>query len=336
MIRSEQDDGVVQQLFLAQRPDDQPQLMVDMGAERVKGASDRGDLRGVVFVAPNAFRRDRIGQVLHPAPVIAQGQVDVAIAIHVEIGLQWHQRRVRMAIGQIPEARAGRIAALDLADHLLGRPVGDMQVFAQVPRAVDIAVRAHPVVELLARMALVAQPDFVIIHHAILGAAFFVQLHVVKADPVALGKDMQLADRLRLIAGGGKGCGQSVARHRKLVVIDAVAMPPRRGAGHQRTARRHADRTFAGRVDETGAIAAQFVQRRGLDHRMARRPQQMPRPLIDGDQQDVRPVGCHQRSPRLICSRSCRKVSVLAKPRSMWSRISAIIASRSSPCASST
>jgi hypothetical protein len=44
VIGRKADNGIVEDAFLTQRPDKDAQLMVDMGAEGIEGATDSGDL----------------------------------------------------------------------------------------------------------------------------------------------------------------------------------------------------------------------------------------------------------------------------------------------------
>ena len=199
---------------------------------------------------------------------------------------------MRMAVGQVPERRPGRVAALDGAHHRTRRPVGGVGVFRQVPRAADVAVVAHAVAELPAGEALVAEEQLVVVGHAVLGAALLVQNHVVEADAVALRVDVQLADRVGLVAGGAKRPGKGgQVRHRHAFGEHAVAVGARAGAGHQRAPRRDAHRALRVGVGVADAGAGERVEGGGLNRRVAGAAEQRRRPVVGGDQEHVGTLG---------------------------------------------
>ena len=222
-------------------------------------------------------------------------RVDVDAAVEVEVALQGRQRRVRVAEGQVPEAGPGRVAALDHAAHLARRPGGGVAVLGQVPGAEGVLVVAHAVGEAHAGVPLVGQEEIVIVDGAEVGAALFVEDHVVEADAVALGEDVELADGVRLVAGvaeslrHGRQAGHGLGR-----LEDPVAVSARRCARHQGAPRRDADRAFAVGVGEAGAAAGQLVEGGGEDGRVAGFPEEGSGPVVGGDQEHVRSVVCHR------------------------------------------
>ena len=59
-----------------------------------------------------------------------------------------------MTIGKVPERGPVGIAALDSAHHLLGGPVGGVQLLGQVPGTCAVFIVAHTVVEMTPRFSI--------------------------------------------------------------------------------------------------------------------------------------------------------------------------------------
>ncbi len=60
----------------------------------------------------------------------------------------------------------------------------------------------------LPRQAFLPQPELVVVDRAQLGPSLLGQNHVIKADAITLGIDVQLAHGIGLVAGIAKGLGQ--------------------------------------------------------------------------------------------------------------------------------
>ncbi|NJM92868.1 MAG: hypothetical protein HC861_09840 [Rhodospirillaceae bacterium] len=134
VIAGEQDDGVVKQLLLAQRADDDPELVVDVRALGVKRTARVGKLvrlqrRPEVHHLLQGWR-----QCLRLRPLARHRPVDLAAGVALEIVLERHDRGMGIDVGQVPERGPGRVAPLDDAAHLFARPVGRMATLGQVPR----------------------------------------------------------------------------------------------------------------------------------------------------------------------------------------------------------
>ena len=144
---------------------------------------------------------ERIGQIIEVAcPSAVVRLVDLNIAVEVEIALQGHQRRMRVAEGQVPKAGLGWVAPLNHPAHLARRPSGGVAVLRQMIGAEGIFVVAHAVGKAHPRMALVREEEIVVVNSTQVRSALFVEQHVVEADAVALGIDVELANGIRLVA----------------------------------------------------------------------------------------------------------------------------------------
>jgi len=228
MIGGEDDDRVIEDAFLAQAADHQPQLVVDLGDERVIGPAHVGHLLG----------RDRGEAVLHGAqqprrvllPLRRKRLGHGATGVAGDVAAERRQRRVWMGEGEIPEPRPRGIAAADLPRRHPRGPVGDVQRVRQVPRRPAVFVVAHAVQELRPGMARVGQRDFVIVGPAEMRAPFLGAQHVVETDAVAHRVDVQLAGGEGLVAGAAEGVGQRrhALRHGQGGLEVAVAVAARR------------------------------------------------------------------------------------------------------------
>ena len=161
-------------------------------------------------------------------------------------------------------------------------------LFRQVPRPPDVVVVAHTVQKLLADQPLFAQVDFIVVRWAVLGPAFFTQLHVIETGTGAGRVDMQFSDRERLISAGSKSvCNRWHGGQRQLGLKAAVAVRAWRGAREQGSARRNADGAFRVRSWKPYATAGQLIQRGRLHRGMAGCAKQMARPVVSGNQQNI-------------------------------------------------
>ena len=257
MVGREANNGIAEQPLLAQGADDYAKLVVNLGAERVEGPANAPNLRPLEMgVGPlNDF--ERVGQIIEAAcPSAVVRRVHIDVAVQVEIALQGDQRWVRMAERQIPEAGLGRVAPFDHPAHLMRRPSGGVAVLGQVIGAEGVLIVAHAVGESHARMAFVCEEEIVVVNRAQVWSALFVEEHIVKANAVALGIDVELANGIRLVA-----CVAESLRHGRQIghgsgwLEDPVAVGARRSARHQGAASGDADRAFAIGVGEAGAAA---------------------------------------------------------------------------------
>ena len=257
VVRREANNGIVEQPLLAQGADDHAKLMVDLGAERVEGAANAQNLWPLEVDFGTLIDFERIRQIVKVAcPSAVVRRVDLNIAVEVEIALQGHQRRMRVAEGQVPEAGLGRVAPLNHPAHLARRPSGGVAVFGQVPRAEGVFVVAHAVGKPHARMALVREEEIVVVNSTQVRSALFVEEHVVETNAVALGIDVELANSIRLVACVAEGlCHGWQLGHGGGRFEDPVAVGARRSARHQGATSGDADRAFAIGVGEASAAA---------------------------------------------------------------------------------
>ena len=281
--------------------------MIDVGAERIEGAPGGGDLRrsGQVRLAHAdgaQAQRQTLG-ILRPGA--AAGLVDRLLAVQLQVGGERDQRRMRVPVGEVPERRPGGVATLDRAYHRRRGPVGGVGMLRQVPGAAHVAVVAHAVVELPAGIAGISEEQLVVVGDPVLGAALFIQDHVVEADAVALGIDVQLAHRTGLVAGVAEGLRQrGQLRHRHALAEVAIAVGARADPGHQGAPRRNAHGTLRVGVGEANPACGQRIERRGLDRRMAGAAEQRGGPVVGGNEQHVGTL-CHE--PILPSLQYCRQ-----------------------------
>ena len=133
-------------------------------------------------------------------------------------------------------------------------------------------------------MAFLAQPELVVVDGAEDGTALLGEDDVVEADAIALGKDMQLADGVSLIAGVAEGLGHGrQLRHWLLHLEDAIPVRAGGCAGHQRAAGRNADRALGIGVCVAHAGAGEAIQGRGADCGMPGPAHQVGGPVVGGD-----------------------------------------------------
>ena len=292
MVAGKKDNRVVQQPLLSQGADQHPQLMVDMGAQRVERAANRLQFAIAMRRWPMRANRGQRRRQFRIRPRSAERRIHVIDRIQPEVALQWNQRRVRVRVRDMPQPRLARVASLDQFGSFAGDPIGDVQPLRQVPRAVQVVVVVHAVEVLLPRGTLFGEKDVVVVHRAELRATLLGEHDVVEADAVALRIDMHLAHRIRLVAAVAKGlrqCGQIGHLEGRREI--AVPMRGRVGAGHDGAARRNADRTFRVGAREARTEARQVVERRRQDRRVAGGAQQLSWPLIDKHEE-------HMRAPR--------------------------------------
>ncbi len=167
-----------------------------------------------------------------------------------------------------------------------------MAVFRQVPGPVQIVVVIHAAGELLAREAAVGQEDFVIVDGPQVRPALLGQLGLVETDPVPGRIDVQLADGVGLVPGIAERLGQAgqMMGPRGDGAEDSVAVGARLRAGHQCPAGGDADRALRVGARVADAVARELIERRRLDDRVPGAPEQPPRPLVGGHEQDIRPL----------------------------------------------
>ena len=160
----------------------------------------------------------------------------------------------------------------------------------QVPGPPVVLVVGHAVVELTSRKPLISKVNVVVVQGAPLRAPFVVQEHAVKADPVALRVNVQLAHGIGLVAGiAERLCHCRDIGHRQLIVEHPVAMRPGAHPRHQGAAGRNADRAFRIGVCVPHACCGKLVQARGYDRWITGKTEMLGSPVIGHDQQDVRP-----------------------------------------------
>ena len=161
-----------------------------------------------------------------------------------------------MAERQIPEPGLGRVAPFDHPAHLVCRPSGGVAVLGQVIGAEGVFIVAHAVGESHARMASVCEEEIVVVNRSQVWPPLFVEEHIVEANAVALGIDVELANGIRLVAGVAEGLGHGrQLGHGSGWLEDPVAVGARRSARHQGAASGDADRAFAIGVGEASAAA---------------------------------------------------------------------------------
>ena len=293
VVGREHDDRVVQQTFFAQGAYHKAHLVVDVRAQGVKRPADACNLarRHVLPLGPD--HPQEVGQAVRiSAPVPRARIVHVQVPVQVQIGLERHQRRMGMHVGQVPEGRPGWIAPLDLPAHRPGNPIRGVVGFGEVPRPEGVLVVAHAVGIAQAGLSLIPQPKIVVVHRTQNGTALFHQHHIVETDPIPLRVHVELAHRLGLVAVVAEGLGQGrEGRHGLQHLEFTVPVGARRHAGHQRSPRRYADGTLAVGVGEPNPAARQGVQCRGPDHRMSGRAHQPGRPVVGANQQHVGVAG---------------------------------------------
>ena len=253
VIRCEANRGFVEQALLAQSADHDSELVIDMRAECVKSPQCIEYVMRLHVRAPTANGLEQVRQVPTTPCSVARGE-QFLVRVHPQVRVERDKGRVRMPVRKEPERGLGGIPSLDRTNHLVRRPVRHVQVFRQMPRPRRVIVVAHAVVELAARVAPLGKERFVVVHDAVLGPALFVQHHVVESDSVALRVNMQLADRVSLVAAVAKRLshGRQV-RHRLSLAEIAVAVGARAGSGHEGATRRYADRAFGVGVPEQNA-----------------------------------------------------------------------------------
>ena len=133
-------------------------------------------------------------------------------------------------------------------------------------------------------MALLPQPELVVVDGAEDGTALLGEDDVVEADAIALGKDVQLADGVGLVAGVAEGLGHGrQLRHWLLHFEDAIPVRASGGAGHQGAAGRNADRALGIGVGVADAGTGETVQGRGADCGMPGPSHQVGGPVVGGD-----------------------------------------------------
>ncbi|MEZ5862085.1 MAG: hypothetical protein R3D28_24480 [Geminicoccaceae bacterium] len=161
-----------------------------------------------------------------------------------------------------------------------------------------VVVVVHAVHELLAGMAAVGEVEVVVVDRPQMRPALLREQHVVEADPVARRVDVQLADRIGLVAAIAEALRDGrQARHAVDRAEDPVAVGAGGGAGHQRAPRRDADRAFAVGAAVAHAHGGEPVQGRGLDVGMAGDTEQRPGPLVDHHQHHIRAGLAHAAVP---------------------------------------
>ena len=234
------------------------------------------------------------------------GERNVYVAVEIIVPLEGDEGRVGMAVGEEPEAGPGGVAAADHAAHLVGGPVGDVGLLGQMPGAVAVLVVAHAVGEGAAGMALFAEPELVVVDGAEDGAALLGEDDVVEADAIALGKDVELADGVGLVAGVAEGLGDGrELRHGFLHLEDAVAVGAGGCAGHEGAAGRYANGALGVGVGVADTGAGEAVQRWSADGGMTGTGHEVGGPVVGGDEQDRGRVGagvglgCHCGAPDL-------------------------------------
>ena len=178
-----------------------------------------------------------------------------------------------------------------------------MAVFGQVPGTGDVVVVAEPAGVLLTRIALIRQVELPVVGLAVVQvmASFLVEDHLVEADPVALGIDVELADGMSLIAGLPEEPGQRRhrfrVRHLQVFIEDPVAVAPCGKAGHQAAPGGNTD--GAGRIGavEVDAVAGHLCDGGSHDHRMPGRAGEESGPVVHADEQHVGAFLRHGRVP---------------------------------------
>jgi len=157
-----------------------------------------------------------------------------------------------------------------------------------MPRAPAVLVVGHPAGEALAGVALVPEEEFVVVLDDSLAAAtLLIDPDVVESGAVPLVHQMHFPHGIGLVAGVATGLGERCHRRQGLLRVVPATVGSRGEPGQQGAAGGDANRALAVGVGETHPVRGHLIQGRRHHHRMPRAPEQAPRPLVHGDQDDV-------------------------------------------------
>ena len=200
VVRRETEDRVVQQPLLAQHADQHAQLMIDVCAKSIEGAARQLRLDFVVLARPDGNPRAANRAAIPHPPSIRRRTDRRSPPCHTgrdtsasgtSGGCGWRKERYqkpgRNGSRRLMARHIWSTAQL-VACRCSGRCHG--------PRRVIVV--AHSVAEVLPGVSVVAQEQLVVVLHAILHTALFVQQHIIEAYPIAL-RDRRAACPLRML-----------------------------------------------------------------------------------------------------------------------------------------
>ena len=289
VIGREHDDGVIENTLLTDCADHGADFLVDMRAECVERAPCPPDF-ALRIHATSLHCLEEIGEfVRHPGPVAAKGRIDFDVAVVIEKPLRRHERRMRVAKAEIPEARPRGIAPTDGSLQGVSRPIRRVNMFRQVPGGGLVRVVAHAVPELLPDKSLVAKEDLVVVGYPEERSALIVEKHIIEADAIPLRVGVGLADGIGLVAVVAKGLGEcrQIRIHAPLWLKRSVAVGACGRPGHDCPAGRQAHRRLGIAIRVSNSVPAQGIQHRRVNRGMSRRAEQGGRPVVRDDQQNV-------------------------------------------------
>ncbi len=144
-----------------------------------------------------------------------------------------------------------------------------------------VVVVAHAVTEGLSDVALIGKIILVVVDHAVLSASLFIEDHVVKANAIALGVDVQFANGVSLVTCVPESLrhGRQIGHRLRLTEV-AIAVLSRANARHQGAARRDTHWAFAITIGESRTAASQLVDSRRKNRRMPGFAKQCGRPVV--------------------------------------------------------
>ena len=164
VVAAKKNDRLVELTFLAQRAENDTQLMIDVRAERVIGPPHVGQNLGRHGRPVIAHGLQGVGQIIgRCGPVRRQRRFDCPCPVMFEVAGEGRQRRVRRLVGNGPKSGTQRIPPLDVATQLLRRPVRVMQLLGQMPGPMHVAVIGHAMRELLTGVVVVGEKQVIVV-----------------------------------------------------------------------------------------------------------------------------------------------------------------------------